>query len=260
MAAGRAGHNYLGGAPMSEHQGDAYFQKNETMRIEVFKDLSQHMRAPVMAFFRRVGLPHVYWELIVPALEEGSGLVCAAVRDRPWPPWGIGAHEIHALTLIYPITAEGAGLSNVFLLDEDLGNVGLAAAVYKEALGHLLRHQVPEVSYIVMEGSVLASRTLGSMAFKETVELFLTPKTRYHVYSADTKAHYCHLGFETIATPDLLANRFDAQSFQRVSQWLAATTLGTAPFWADKQVKPEIIPNTGGGLRASQPGGVPVRE
>jgi len=234
---------------------DAYFQKNETMRIELFKTIEGNMVAPVMGFFRTIGLPHIYWELILPALAEGEGLVCAAVKDRPWPPWGIGAQHVHALMLVYPLTEHGAGLNNIFILDEDLGNVGLAAAVYKEALGYLIRKNVYEVSYVVMEGSVLASRTLNGLGFKKTDELFMTQRTRYFIHTADVKEHCSLLGLDAVETPDLLAHQIEDASFGRFTQWLAATTMGTAPLWNGRAPKPEIIPNTGGALRSSKPGG-----
>jgi hypothetical protein len=238
---------------------NAFSQKNELMRIESFDRLDSKLEAPLMAFFRRIGLPHIYWEFFVPALKEENTLVITAVKDRAWPPWGIGAHTIHALSLACPVSPESAGVSNVFVLEEDVGNVGLIAAVYKEMLAALSRRGVKEISYIVLEGSVFASRVLTNIGFKPTDELFLTHESRYKIFSAEPQAHLRAMGLDQIVVPDLLEGKLDDRAFSMVAQWIGATSVGSLPFWSERGGVPEVIPNTGGFLHASQPGGVPIR-
>jgi hypothetical protein len=238
---------------------NAYSKKNELMRMESFEKIDSMLEAPLMAFFRRVGLPHVYWELCVPAVAEGNTCGVTAVKDRAWPPWGIGAHTVHALALASPVTSESAGLSNVFVLEEDVGNIGLIAGVYKEMLDGLVRRGVKEITYIVLEGSVFAGRVLTTIGFKPTEELFLTHGSRYIIYSAEPQAHLQAMGLEKIPVPELLEGNLDDGSFSAVAQWLAATSLGSLPFWSERPGMPEVIPNTGGFLRASEPGGTPIR-
>ena len=48
---------------------NAFAKKNELMRIESFERLDSNLEAPLMAFFRHIGCPHVYWEFLVPAMR-----------------------------------------------------------------------------------------------------------------------------------------------------------------------------------------------
>jgi len=66
---------------------DCYLERNEGIRIDILQKLEPRAAPPLRAFFRRLGAAHVYEELIVPTLEKDKGLLVAAVRDRPWPPW-----------------------------------------------------------------------------------------------------------------------------------------------------------------------------
>ena len=211
-----------------------------------------------MAFFRHIGFPHLYWEFLLPATREGTVLGITAIKDRAWPPWGIGAHTIHALALACPVTPDSAGLSNIFVLEEDVGNIGLIAAVYKEMMATLVRRNLKQVSYIVLEGSVFAGRVLTGLGFKATEELFLTHGSRYNVYSAAPQAHLEALGLHNSATPDLLQANLDDHAFSAVAQWFGATSWGSLPFWSERSRLPEIVPNTGGFLRASKPGGAKI--
>jgi hypothetical protein len=234
---------------------NAFSQKNELMRIESFERLDANLEAPLMAFFRNIGCLHVYWELLVPVMREGNTLAITAVKDRAWPPWGVGAHTIHALALACPVSPESAGVSNVFVLEEDVGNIGLVAAVYKEMLTTLVLRHVKEINYIVLEGSVFAGRVLSSIGFKATEELYLTHGSRYKVFSADPQVHLREMGLENIAIPDLLEANLDDRAFSMVAQWIGATSMGSLPFWSGRPGIPDVIVNTAGFLRASQPGG-----
>jgi hypothetical protein len=244
--------------PVPENQ-NAFSAKNELMRIESFEKIDSKLEAPLMAFFRRIGLSHIYWEFLLPVFKEEDTLGVVAVKDRAWPPWGVGAHTIHALTVACPATPEAAGLSNVFVLEEDIGNIGLIAAVYKEMLAALVGRGVKEVSYVVLEGSVFAARALTRLGFKRTEELFLTRDSRYNFYCAEPQAHLEAMRLHQASAPDLLAGNLDDETFSTVAQWLGATSWGSVPFWSERGGLPEVIPNTAGYLRAAQPGGVPIR-
>ncbi len=238
---------------------NAFSKKNEVMRIETFEKLEDNLEAPLMAFFRHIGLPHLYWEHLVPVMREGNTVAVAAVKDRVWPPWGVGAQTIHALALACPVADDGAGISNVFVLEEDVGNIGLVAAVYKEMVGTLIRRGVKELSYIVLDGSVFASRVLGGTAFKQTEELVLTHGNKYNVFSADPQAHLKAMGLDSVALPDLMDGNLDDNAFSKVAQWIGATSVGSTPFWTGRASTPEVIPNTAGLHRLSRPGGTSIR-
>ena len=239
---------------------NAFAKKNEYMRIESFEKLDPNLEAPLMTFFRQIGYPHVYGEFLIPAMREGNTVGIVAVKDRAWPPWGIGAHTIHALALACPIGGDSASVSNVFVLEEDIGNIGLVAAVYKEMIANLTRRGVQQINYIVLEGSVFAGRLLSKLGFKATEELFLTHGSRYNVFVAEPNTHLHAMGLQKIATPDLLEGSLDDAALASVAQWMAATSMGSLPFWSGRQGLPEIIPNTAGFLRAASPGGVPIRQ
>jgi hypothetical protein len=238
---------------------NAYCKKNELMRIESFEKLEPKLEVPLLTFFRRIGFPHVHHELCVPALAEGGTLGIIAVKDRAWPPWGIGAHTIHALALASPISAESAGVSNVFALEEDVCNIGLIAGVYKELLVTLIRRGIKEITYIVLEGSVFSSRVLTNIGFRATEELFLSHGSRYIIHSCEPRSHLEAMGLDKAPVPELLEGNFGDDTFSMLVQWIAATSLGSLSFWSERGGMPEVIPNTGGFLRASQPGGVPIR-
>jgi hypothetical protein len=196
----------------------------------------------------------------VPVVADGSAVGIVAVKDRAWPPWGVGAQTIHALTIASPVTSDSAGLSNVFVLEEDLGNVGLVAAVHAELLNSLARRGVKELSYIVIEGSVFAGRVLTGLGFAPTEDLFLSHASRYNVHSCALQAHAEAMSLHQTASPELMDGNLSDGAFMAVVQLMAATSIGSLPFYSERAVSPEILPNTGGFHRASRPGGAPIRQ
>jgi len=74
-----------------------YAARNAATRIEIFDELSPLAEAALRSFFRRIGSPHVMDEIVLPLLSEGDSQIFAAVRDRPWPPWGLGARNVVAM-------------------------------------------------------------------------------------------------------------------------------------------------------------------
>jgi hypothetical protein len=235
---------------------DVYAERNDSVRIEIIDQLEERVNVPLIKFFERLGIVHAYWELVAPTLARKSSLVGAAVQDRPWPPWGVGAQTIHSLLLVHPVGEKAASLANVLAADEDTANIALQAAVYKETLEHLARKEIEEVSYVVLEGAVLADRVLCRVGFEPTEDLFLTEEGRYLVYRAHPVEHLERLGLGEISTPEILAGELGDDAFERTGSFLSATFLVALPFWRGNLFsRPEILVNTGGGLDASQPGG-----
>jgi hypothetical protein len=252
-------HEFLfGGAAVSEDR-NVFSKKNELIRIESLAAIDDKLAAPLRTFFRRIGLPHVYDEFVVPVLADGAAVGIVAVKDRAWPPWGVGAQTIHALTIASPVTSDSAGLSNIFVLDEDAGNIALVAAVYSELLNSLDRRGVKDISYIVLEGSIFAGRVLAGLGFSPTEELFLSHGSRYTVHSSALSVHREAISLHETASPDLLGGNLGDSAFGSVVGLHAATSIGSLAFYSERAASPEILPNTGGFQRASRPGGVPIR-
>src|SRR5260370_41181500 len=109
--------------------GDPFKKDDDLFRIELLDQLEPRIEPAIRAFFRLLGHAHVFEEYVVPSLLSREGLVSAVISDRPWPPWGIGAHTIHALTHVHPVTETDAVLSNVFRLDRHVTHLGLIVAV-----------------------------------------------------------------------------------------------------------------------------------
>jgi hypothetical protein len=245
----------------SKSEGNFFQNKNNTIRIDCFEKLDDSNRIPLMSFSRRIGAPHLYWEQILPTMEQGDSQIFAAIRDRPWPPWGLGAQKIYALCIVTPVSENSVGISPVIVDDEDLTNIGLIAAVYKEALEYHARGQKRDVSYLVIEGSILAHRVLTSKGFKKSAdEIFLTEEARYNIYSADAKELSNELGLTQISTLDLLEYEIEDDILDRNALFHGVIGLAARPGLLDpleRYRRSEVIPIGGGMGSIFQPGGVP---
>lgn len=231
-------------------------RQNESTRIDRFEELSHTALAALHAFFRRLGAPHLMNELILPTLQEGEAQVFAAVRDRPWPPWGIGARHVSAVCLLNGIADESYAISPVWATDEDLTNVGLLSALYKEVLESIVTSPRAEVNYLVAEGSTLADYVLTSVGFSRFEDVFLTEAVRYFTYRISAAKLRESLQLATIDTPDLLAGEMTAESMQKNALFHNTIYLGSRAEWTASSRLAEIINLVRGG-HASKPGGVP---
>lgn len=236
-----------------------FLKKNESVRIEFFEELDDTSRLPIMNFYRRLEMPYLFWERIVPTFERKDAQTVAAVRDRPWPPWGLGAQKIEALCVIQPVGADSVGISPVYVTDEDATNIGLIAAVYGEALetAATAYKQDVAVSYLVIDGSILADRILRVNGFEKTDDLFLTEEARYNIYRADARRLRKQLGLSDASTLDLLGHEIDPEILDRNALFHSTIHLATRGGLLDRVRRPEIIPIDGGLFDASLPGGVP---
>ncbi|MDQ1739288.1 MAG: hypothetical protein QOE53_940, partial [Pseudonocardiales bacterium] len=77
--------------------------RNDNTRIDLFEELTDQISVALRSFCRRLGAPHLFEERIAPMLREGDSYLFVAVRDRPWPPWGIGARHISAACHVHKI-------------------------------------------------------------------------------------------------------------------------------------------------------------
>lgn len=233
-----------------------YHPRNESTRIDLFEELSHTALAALRAFSRRLGAPQLVDERILPTLQEDDARVFAAVRDRPWPPWGLGARHVSAVCWVQEIADESYAVSPVLVADEDLTNVGLMAAVYKEALESLAAVPHAEVNYLAAEGSTLADHVLASNGFRRHEDVFLTEHARYYTYRTTAADLLRRLGLDEIATPDLLAHEIPPAVLERNALFHGTVFLASRADWMDVARASEIIQLVRGG-HAGKPGGVP---
>jgi len=231
--------------------------RNEATRIDRFEELSHTARASLHAFCRRLGAPHLLDGLVLPTLEEGYAQLFAAVRDRPWPPWGIGARHVTALCLVNAVSDESYAVSPVWTTDEDLTNIGLLSAVYKEVLESVATSPHSEVSYLLADGSALAHHVFTSAGFRRDEDVFLTERARYYTYRIATSELLDSLGLSKIDTPDLLAHAIPSDVLQKNALFQSCVYLGSRAEWAGESYNIAEIINLVRGGHAGKPGGVP---
>lgn len=239
-----------------EQEGNIHSAKNENVRFEFFDKLDHKREAMLGKFFRHIGLPHVYEENILPTMRDGNTLLAVAVSDRSWPPWGLGAQSISALLHVHPIGEAEASLSNVFVADGDLTNIGLMSALFKETLLELVKRGKKEVNYVVVENAVFAERVLTSIGFRRTKDLFLTEHARFYLYRADAANLLEKLQLHDVLTSDLLAHNIEDPVFERNALFQSMTQLATKAYWSERSLISEIIAHTGIAVSDSPPGGI----
>jgi hypothetical protein len=234
-----------------------YDKRNEVIRIDHVDALDDHLAVAVMAFFRRLGVGHLFLERVVPTMSAGDSTLTVAIRDRPWPPWGLEARTIAALCQVYPVAANGVAISPVYAADEDATNIGVIAALYKEVLEQLARREGVEVNYIAAEGSVFADHILRGAGFKPSADLLVTDDTRYVFYRTTAAALRDQLGLSRLSTPALLAHEIDDPAMSRLSLFFAGLHLASQPGRIADRLVREVTWIDGGMFDASLPGGVP---
>jgi hypothetical protein len=231
----------------------------EQFRFETLDKPDERLVPPLRAFFRRLEVGHIYDEVILPTLQEGSSLITVAIRDRPWPPWGIGAQSISALVFFHPIGEGTAGLGNVFVAEEEQTSIGLMAAVYMEGINQLAQRGVERVHFVVREEAPFSSRVLAMAGFERTSHPFLTEYARYWLHDALLNDHTTALGLQDTSTIRLLADEIDSRDYERTALFLLTLNLSFMPYWKDRLRITEVIPNTGIARVAecAPPGGPP---
>ena len=244
------------GAVSGHHLSTFHDKHNLSTRIDLFEELSATSEAALRQFFRRLGAPQYLDEVLIPTLGFGDAQVYAAVRDRPWPPWGLGARTVSAVCEVHSVAPESWAVSPVYLDDEEITNVGLASALYKEVLESLAISRTAEVCYLVVEGSVLADYVLQSSGFRRDEDVFLTEQARYFTYRANAQELLKALLLDDIQTPDLLAHDFSQETLSKNALFHQTILSAARPELLYDRVIPEII-GLGRGGHASKPGGVP---
>ncbi|WP_375049751.1 2OG-Fe(II) oxygenase [Bradyrhizobium sp. 8-10B] len=238
--------------------GQSFFDAtNRVSRIDVFDEVSAQVLAALRQFFRRINAPHLIDEVLLPTMAEGDCQIVAAVRDRPWPPWGLGAREIVALCVTHSIADRSYAISPVYALWQELSNVGLLSAVYKEALDQLAVHSDAEVCYLAAEHSKLADAVLRHAGFTCTEDVFVTAALRYRTYRAPVAKLQAALGLDKISAPDLLMHAIPEVALRDQAIFHQTIHAGSIAEWIGAESLPSEIIRLVRGGHAGKPGGVP---
>jgi hypothetical protein len=234
----------------------SYNAKNDAVHIDQMQELDQHSAISVMSFFRRLDIPHLFQERVQPTLKAGDSSLFLAVRDRPWPPWGLEARNVAALCQVQAVSPTGVGLSPVYVADEDATNLGLVAAVYAEILEELTRGERTEINYLVLDGSAYAGRVLRFYGFEPSEDVLVTDEHRYVFHRAEAAELQERLGLDRVSVPELLAHEVDDETFQRQALYFSTLQLASQATRLSDRVVREIVWIDGGLFDASLPGGV----
>lgn len=223
-------------------------------RLEVIDPLGAEGRAQLLAFFRQLDAPHVYWEFIYPSARQATSLTLAAVVDRPWPPWGIGAFQIRALIYLHPLGERLAGVGGLFMRPDEVGNVGMACALYKEGLEEAARQGAQEVGYLVREDSHLVDRALRATGFERREERVVTHDARYGLAGGDLSVVLRNLGLAGRSERDLFALDLDDASIDRFALFHLSLHVGLLPWLRDPASPGELWPVLAGAQAGYEPG------
>jgi hypothetical protein len=244
---------------MAENVRHLFDERNRSIRIDLLRELDHHIMAAVRSFTRRMGSPHLLDEVIVPILNQGDSQIVVAVQDRPWPPWGLGARRITALCQTHSVGDNSFAVSPVYVADEDLTNIGMICAVFKEALDQLATSAQAEVCYLVAEGSTLVDSVLKTSGFKKGDDVFVNWAGRYYTYRAAIGDVLSSLGLKSLSTPDLLTHELDQATLLKNALFQMSLISGSRAEWGAETAVGEIA-RPGGISHFSKPGGVPDKD
>lgn len=241
---------------MATHRKHFYDAGNRACRIDVFDEVNAQVLAALRTFARGIGAPQLVDEIILPTLAEGDCQLVAAVRDRPWPPWGLGARKIVGLCMTHMIADASYAVSPVYALMPELNNVGMLSAVFKEALEQLSVHPRAEVCYLAAEDSTLADHVLKSAGFARSDDVFVTELERYNTYRAPVQKVLSALELDRLSTPDLLAHALHGEAIGRLALFHHTIHNGAIAELLEANSISELIRLVRGG-HSGKPGGVP---
>jgi Rps23 Pro-64 3,4-dihydroxylase Tpa1-like proline 4-hydroxylase len=163
--------------------------------------------------------------------------------------------------MTHAIAEASYAISPVYTLVQELTNVGMLSAVYKEALDQLSVRPHAEVCYLAAEDSTLADHVLQRAGFERTEDVFVTWAARYHTYRAPVQKVLSALGLGTTSTPELLAHSIEKTALREQALFHQTINAGSMAEWiggelSRESLRSELIRLVRGG-HASKPGGVP---
>lgn len=216
-----------------------YDLSNDKVRIDSHTSLDPHFAAALMAFYRHIDSTFVYDEQVVPAMAEDGNILFSAVRDRAWPPWGLGAKQVGAVCQVQRVGERKHTITPMHVSDNDRANIGLLAGMYKQALEAIMKLG-SQLCYFVAEGAVLADRTLRRYGFCRGSDVVYSGEHPYVEYVANPAKLLEEVALDKLSLPELLAHEIDADQFQRITGLLLAIQVAAGPTHRDL-VRPELL-------------------
>jgi hypothetical protein len=241
-----------------KEQDGLFTRKNESIRFETWDTVDDANEVALRHFARRCGAAHLFAERIRPTLKRDDAVAVAAVSDRPWPPWGLGAQRVEGLCLVHSVSPESVAVGPVLVTESDVMNINLVAALFDEGLVTAQRThgEGVEVNFLAIDGAVLAERALAVAGFERSDDIFLTDEARYNFHRVGADSLRKHLGLTETSSHEILVNAIGDDVLDRNAFFHAVTQLGTRPGWLERISRPVFIPIDGGIFDASLPGGV----
>ncbi len=234
-----------------------FSDRNDVVRVDVVENLDDQTSTSLRTFYRAIGASHLFEERIEPSLRQDSTRLFVAMRDRPWPPWGLGGRVVAAVCQVNEIGEALFGLGPVYVADDEVTNIGMIGATLKAVLEEVSRQEGSEVAYLVRDGSVLAPRVLERFGFTKTDDAVVTEAARYSFYRASAGDLADQLGLSQTSTSELLAHSIDSETFEALSWFYSSLYLGGHAELRTDLVPPEIAQTLSGIFTASLPGGTP---
>jgi hypothetical protein len=222
-------------------------QGNEELRIDQIDPLDSEGQSNLLMFLRQFNATHLFWEYLLPAAHQEGGAIClAAIRDRPWPPWGLAASSVRALLHIYPLHTNSAGIGGLIVPPTEFANIGMMAALYKEGLEQLIGEDRSEIGYLVREDSRAVERVLAIHGFARVEDVPLVDHSRYVLLTATAETLLKGLGLSSATTEELLRFQFpDTEVFDRNALFHSVLQLAQWPWIQDPANPGELMPNPG---------------
>jgi hypothetical protein len=230
---------------------------NESIRLNVTKEVSVEITSALATFCRRNGFPHLFFEILEPLLPRTQLILSLAITERPWPPKGIGSLTIEAVGMAMIGSEDRAYLTPVLTDFKHATNLGLSSAVTKQLLETLMKREVMTAGYLVRQGEGVLERTLEQAGFKKSDLLVATEYAEYPEYSASPQKILESLGLAKMRLGDILALAVDGQELDRLARYQFVLGAALVPYLTDGTLYAPLLPSLIDVVATSPPGGVP---
>ena len=230
--------------------------KNESIRFEIIKEFSADMKAAVARFFRDIGAPHVFREIIEPLTCSAKTLFVAAISDRPWPPRGVGAQVIEGLAIAVIGEGKRAFLTPVLTSPQNVTNVGLASALTKKLFEELNKESVQSMIYLARADSALLAQILTEAGFKPTDERVITESANFIHFTVHPEEGLKQLGLGERRVGDLLSLSIEPSQISKLTLYHLGLSAAVQNFWKDRIDWVFLLPGLIDWVATSPPGGI----